>query len=302
MKSVSVLLASLAAASQFLGVAAAHSPSRVGLSPNKVARGTASQTPSTAPVVGGVASQGCYSSKANMTSGKVTAAQVSSGSCREYCLEKEYYLIALNGQNCYCGYAMPESEYQVKDSKCSFPCPAYPEEACGGIGSPSYYTIFNIGVTVDPPVYKEEEESTSTSSSSSTSTSTSSSSSSSTQVPSSTAVASATQTAEDKKDDDKSNVAGIAGGVVAGVVLAGAAVGALWFFMRRRRNSELEEEQRRNAAVNAFISGSKPPGSSGSISMTDSRLDPVMAHRRLSDGSIDDNMDYSRKILRVTNA
>ena len=70
--------------------------------------------------------------------------------------------------------------------------------------------------------------------------------------------------------------------------------------MRRKRNSEIEEEHRRNAAVNAFISGSKPPGSSGSISMTDSRLDPIMAHRRLSDGSIADNEDYSRKILRVS--
>lgn len=69
--------------------------------------------------------------------------------------------------------------------------------------------------------------------------------------------------------------------------------------MRRRRNAEIEEEHRRNAAVNAFINGSKPPSTSGSISMTDSRLDPVMAHRRLSDGSIADNEDYSRRILRV---
>jgi cell wall integrity and stress response component len=64
---------------------------------------------------------------------------------------------------------------------------------------------------------------------------------------------------------------------------------------------EIEEEHRRNAAVNAFISGSKPPSTAGSISMSDARLDP-MAHRRMSDGSIADNEDYSRKILRVTNA
>ena len=68
--------------------------------------------------------------------------------------------------------------------------------------------------------------------------------------------------------------------------------------MRRKRNAEIEEEHRRNAAVNAFISGGKPPGSSGGLSMSDSRLDPVM-NRRMSDGSIADNQDYSRRILRV---
>jgi cell wall integrity and stress response component len=71
--------------------------------------------------------------------------------------------------------------------------------------------------------------------------------------------------------------------------------------MKRRRNEEIEEEHRRNAAVNAFIGGGgKPPSSSGGLSMSDSRLDPVMANRRMSDGSIADNQDYSRRILRVS--
>lgn len=95
---------------------------------------------------------------------------------------------------------------------------------------------------------------------------------------------------------------GIIAGVVVGVVVLGAAFGGLWFFMRQKRNREIEEEHRRNAAVNAFMGG-KPPGSSGGYSMeTDTRMDPVMAQRRLSSGSIADNQDYSRRILRVTNA
>lgn len=296
MKSVSVILASLAAASQLLGGAYAHTPSRIAVAPNKVVRAPAkgSQSPSTAAVPDGMASQGCYNSKANMTNANLKSTTVSSGSCREYCLDKEFNLIALNGQNCYCGMAIPESDTMVNDNKCNYPCPAYPEEACGGIGEPSYYSIFNIGLTVDPPVYHEKS-----SSSSSSSTSESTASSSSTEAPAATTSAIEPTETSDSDKDNNTNVAGIAGGVVAGVVLAAAAIGGLFFFMRRRRNSELEEEQRRNAAVNAFISGSKPPGSSGSISMTDSRLDPVMAHRRLSDGSIADNEDYSRKILRV---
>ena len=85
---------------------------------------------------------------------------------------------------------------------------------------------------------------------------------------------------------------------MAGVVVAGAIAAGAFFFLRKKRNAELEEEHRRNAAVNAFISGGKPPRSSGGMSIADSRMDPVM-NRRMSDGSIADNQDYSRRILRV---
>lgn len=112
-----------------------------------------------------------------------------------------------------------------------------------------------------------------------------------------------TITASSDPDSGKSttNVAGIAGGVVVGVVAVAALLGGGFFWMRRKRNAEIEEEHRRNAAVNAFISGGKPPSSSGGLSMSDSRLDPVM-NRRMSDGSIADNQDYSRRILRVCNS
>ncbi len=96
------------------------------------------------------------------------------------------------------------------------------------------------------------------------------------------------------------NTAGIAAGVVVGLVALAGLSGGAFFLIRRRRNREIEEEHRRNAAVNAFINGSKPPGSSGGLSMSDSRLDPVLAQRRMSSGSIADNEDYSRRILRVS--
>jgi cell wall integrity and stress response component len=72
--------------------------------------------------------------------------------------------------------------------------------------------------------------------------------------------------------------------------------------MRRRRNRQVEEEYRRNAAVSEFVAGGKSHSSnSGSYgSYSDTRLDPtVMAQRRMSDGSIADNQDYSRRILKV---
>ncbi|EDN92066.1 hypothetical protein SS1G_07928 [Sclerotinia sclerotiorum 1980 UF-70] len=50
-----------------------------------------------------------------------------------------------------------------------------------------------------------------------------------------------------------------------------------------------------------LVTGGKVPVSSGG-SFTDTRLDPTLANRRMSDGSIADNQDYSRRILKVTNA
>jgi len=59
----------------------------------------------------------------------------------------------------------------------------------------------------------------------------------------------------------------------------------------------VEEEYRRNQA-STYTVGGKPTNRS---SMSDSRLEPsVMLQRRQSDGSIADNQDYSRRILKVS--
>jgi len=293
MKSSTILAGSLVAASQVLS-AFAISADRIHVVPNKVARAEPSQTPSSVPKLDNPVSVGCYTSIGNMTT--IPVKDLSSGTCIKACEKKDYTLAGMQGQHCFCGVAMPPSDTIVKDNNCNYPCPSYPLEACGSIGNPKHYSVFNLGVDIDPPEYEEEE--------SATTTAPAATKTAPEDEPEETAVESGNPDSgkEEEKEEKKSNVAPIAAGVVVGVVAIAAAAGGLWFFMRRRRNTEIEEEHRRNAAVNAFISGSKPPGSSGSISMTDSRLDPVMAHRRLSDGSIADNEDYSRKILRVTNA
>ena len=72
----------------------------------------------------------------------------------------------------------------------------------------------------------------------------------------------------------------------------------VWFLLRRRRQHQAEEDYRRNAAnVNAFVNGGKLHTSNSS--MNDSRLDPSFVDRRQSNGSIADNEDYSRRILKV---
>ncbi|GAB7365847.1 hypothetical protein MBLNU230_g7179t1 [Neophaeotheca triangularis] len=116
---------------------------------------------------------------------------------------------------------------------------------------------------------------------------------------------------ENNSDDSGSdtNVAGIAAGVVVGVlVLIAIAVGA-FFFIRRRRKQRAEQEYNRSNQVSDFMAGggaapgmretSRPPNT-GYSQMSDQRLDPEVG-RRNSVGSIADNEDYSRRILRVAN-
>jgi cell wall integrity and stress response component len=123
---------------------------------------------------------------------------------------------------------------------------------------------------------------------------------SSSAAPSSTAAASATASPSktaSSDSDSKPNTAGIAAGVVVGVVGLAAIIGGVWFFLRRRRQHQAEEDYRRNAAgVNDFINGGKTSASS----MNDSRIDPSFMDRRQSNGSIADNEDYSRRILKVS--
>ncbi|KAL8721335.1 MAG: hypothetical protein Q9225_001947 [Loekoesia sp. 1 TL-2023] len=104
-------------------------------------------------------------------------------------------------------------------------------------------------------------------------------------------------TIETHKPSKGPNTAGIAAGVVVGVIAICAIAGGFYFFLRNRKRRAIEEEYQRNTA-NPFETESKPPPSS--CSMSDSRLEPsVMMQRRLSDGSIADNQDYSRRILKV---
>lgn len=86
------------------------------------------------------------------------------------------------------------------------------------------------------------------------------------------------------------NKAGVAAGVVVGVLaIAGIGIG-MFLLMKKRRREKVEEEYRKSAAAREF---SRKPEQ-------DHRLDPVMIQRRDSVGSIADNQDYSRRILKVS--
>lgn len=94
--------------------------------------------------------------------------------------------------------------------------------------------------------------------------------------------------------DSGPNTAAIAAGVVVGVVGFCALVGAGFFLWRFRKRKSIEEEYRRNAAIDQY---GKPKSAS---TMSDSRFDgDFLAQRRQSNGSIDDDQDFSRRILQV---
>jgi cell wall integrity and stress response component len=108
----------------------------------------------------------------------------------------------------------------------------------------------------------------------------------------------ATPSSAPAKEETKPNTAGIAAGVVVGIVGLAAICAGVWFFLRRRRQKQAEDDYRRNAAnIDNFVSGGKTHTSASS--MNDSRIDPSFMDRRQSNGSIADNEDYSRRILKV---
>lgn len=268
--------------------------------------------------------QGCYSSSTPLKDQGTNIYQ-SSGACQKTCVEggTSYAVMAMTeGSNCFCGDMLPAEDTKVDDSKCDTPCDGYDQEMCGGH---NYFTVFLTGTVNNVDSY--EGGSSSSSSSAAPSKTATSASSSVTAAPEESAAVStsiapgttivvtmpssqqqteAPDASPSAKSDGGSgtNVAGIAAGVVVGVVaVAGIAIG-LFFFMRHRRRKAEEEEYKRNQ-VGDFMrhggtSGEGKPPNTGYSNMSDSRLDPE-ANKRNSIGSIADDQDYSRRILRVAN-
>ncbi|KAG4434931.1 hypothetical protein IFR05_009572 [Cadophora sp. M221] len=250
-------------------------------------------------------SQGCFSSSTGMIFND-TLQYNSRGSCGDNCYALQYATFAMtNSSYCYCGENLPPASTKADNSKCTIGCPGFGSELCGARG---YWSVYITGMTTDVTNAAAAASDTAKSSSASA---TSTSRPSVVTVGGQTIVVTAGSEATNSASSSASSSsgggpskAGIAAGVVVGVLAIAAMAGGLFLFMRNRKRKEIEEEYKRNAAVSSFIAGGKPPSSSGGASsFNDMRLDPaVMAQRRMSDGSIADNQDYSRRILKVTNA
>ncbi|KAJ4335207.1 Protein SLG1 [Ascochyta clinopodiicola] len=214
----------------------------------------------------------------------------SPGNCQFVCLEYGKNVLGLsNGVDCWCGDKIPAQDWQVPNSTCDTSCGGTDKELCGGANKIWVMLTGNSRNKVE--WYSIPADSSSSAKKSSTATPTSSTAA----IVSASASPSKTASSD---SGSKPNTAGIAAGVVVGVVGLAAIIGGVWYFLRRRRQHQAEEDYRRNAAgVNDFING----GKTGASSINDSRIDPSFMDRRQSNGSIADNEDYSRRILKVTN-
>jgi cell wall integrity and stress response component len=214
----------------------------------------------------------------------------SPGNCQFLCLQEGKNVLGLsNGYDCWCGDEIPAKDWQTDNSTCDTTCPGTDKEKCGGANKIwvmlTGHTRNQVGYYSIPADSSSSKKASSTAAPSST-------------TPAASASASATPSKATEDSGSKPNTAGIAAGVVVGVVGLAAIIGGVWFFLRRRRQRQAEDDYRRNAAgVNDFINGGKTSASS----MNDSRIDPSFMDRRQSNGSIADNEDYSRRILKVTN-
>jgi len=245
--------------------------------------------------------EGCYSSSSGLTYNS-TYIYNSRGYCQTACVPLGFSVQAeTNKTDCWCGNDVPPSSAKVDDSFCNQGCAGIDTEMCGSADG----TYFSVYLTGSGTVSSGSDSTTSSPTPSKTPSSTTSAKPSVVTVGGSTIVVTASSSADAASGSKPSgsNKGAIAAGVVVGLVFMAAIAGGAYVFIRNKRRREVEEEYKRNAAVSNFIAGGKPPNSSGGASsLTDTRLDPVMAQRRMSDGSIADNQDYSRRILKVTNA
>ena len=115
------------------------------------------QKPATEPTPGLPTSHGCFSAKSG-DAADVRTSMLSSGTCFETCKDsdKEYAVAILGPSECLCADEYPPREALVRDERCSYSCPGYPLEACGGLGDEHVYSVWNLGVQVKVP-YAEAE-------------------------------------------------------------------------------------------------------------------------------------------------
>ncbi|KAA8916972.1 hypothetical protein TRICI_000870 [Trichomonascus ciferrii] len=265
---------------------------------------------------GGYGEEGCFEDSGSLKKA-YTNIYNSAGKCYDACKQKGSAVFAMQGQKCYCGNALPSKT--ASSSKCKETCPGFPDDTCGGDDSWSVFTIAGKSVSSAAPSSTSSSttssKSSSSSSSSSTSSSSSSSSSSSTRSSSTSASRDSSAASATATDDGDKKASGIGGGAIAGIVIGIVAalglIGAALVFWRKRRNAHNDynpstspdgfrdpfgvHESKLSSASTAVNSQSPPMP-------VDQRLNPAMlGERRISDGSLADEQDYSRKILRVTN-
>lgn len=87
------------------------------------------------------------------------------GLCHDFCID-EYAFAITQGNSCWCSNYVPSKSTQDDVAACDSPCPAWPDEMCGGDNLFGYVSLINI----QPSGTQGPSSSSSTSTSTSTTT------------------------------------------------------------------------------------------------------------------------------------
>ncbi|KAJ5104549.1 Carbohydrate-binding WSC subgroup [Penicillium alfredii] len=223
----------------------------------------------------------------------------SSGACTKHC-GSDYGFAVLQGKKCWCSNVAPSKKSRNNDTaKCGSTCPGYPKEYCGDAGSGvfAYVEISSDKVT---STAGDSGSTTTTSSDTTTSPSVAVETNSGGDVKTVTignSAASATGSANAKPAEEKSSglsggsIAGVVIGVVGGLALLAGLIFLIFFYRKRARSGSPTPSQDMSAV-----------GGVAGRNYTDNRMRTVYPNGpRDSSVSLQDNEDYSRPVLRLTN-
>lgn len=209
------------------------------------------------------------------------------GLCHDFCIDDYAYAITQD-KLCWCSNYAPSKSSRSDNSKCDTPCPAWPDEVCGGDGLYGYVSLGNIepsgtqGPSASSTKTKEEETtSTSTSTSESSTTTSTEEDGTTTAVESDeptslvqtvtaggtirtvtvaptqqTAGTSASESAGQTTDKGGLNTGQVVG-IVVGVIVAviGAAAFALFLWFRRKKQQNEQEAYQDDPSIRDSSSG-----------------------------------------------
>ncbi|KAJ5672914.1 Carbohydrate-binding WSC subgroup [Penicillium longicatenatum] len=266
----------------------------------------------------------CSTENTGSSGNSSTSTYQSNGLCEGTCAD--YAFGILQGKVCWCSNVVPASDTQEKATKCDTGCPGYPSDSCGSAAKGVYAYVAIDGNS--PTSTASGSDSTSSTSSTSGSTTTTAASvayttSSNGEVKTITVSGSSATSGADGSTvattSDKSSglsggsIAGIVVGVIGGLALVGALVFLVFFYRKRARSSSPVPSQDmadRSSQSSSWSRGVFPGGAGGSdlgrkATFTDNRMKTNTAiypnGARDSSVSLQDNEDYSRPVLRLTN-
>ncbi|KAL6238046.1 hypothetical protein BDW75DRAFT_46505 [Aspergillus navahoensis] len=263
----------------------------------------------------------------------------SNGNCEDHCSDSAFAILL--DKNCWCSDVAPNEDDTVDTSKCDDGCPGYPDDSCGNaddslyayiqLGSPSSTASASSTKSTSTSTTTTSSKTSTTSDTATTTTTTTTTHSSVTETQThgglvttitvdSSSATSAADSSTDTQDGDSGS--GLGGGSIAGIVvgvLGGIAliVAAIIFFLAKRRQNDtgnyaatgIDGRQSKGSQMSyanlgdnhshTLSNGSSTPARLPTF--TDNRLNTGAMLRRDSDISLQDNEDYSRPVLRLTN-